>query len=549
MKDRIIYSALNHKLLQVYSKYWPVFQSKTIPLWDLVKGRGQAFLKHLLRRKSVLVFSLIFLLGLYIRLVNLDTCPGFERDEGFYSDVAENLSYGKFMTLSFHFEPRLNLPTDIQPQYMFYNMPLWFILVAISFSLFGVGVFQVRIVSVLFDMLTAALVFRFGKELYSERTGFLAMLIYSLDFYSVYIGRLAEHDNVEAFFVILSIYLWYQASKKENNIVFLMLSGISAGLAVLSKIIGLITLGIILGLTIVRILQKNELKKRVIEFVLPTVFCVLVVIPYIIIAYSIAGDIFLTQTFYQFYHGPGENSFLASAPRLLSFARNNPLWFIAGFGFGYMCLKREESDFIMLVWLFVLFIFFANCSLIFLRYIAPMYAPISLSSSRMLSEIYYTLFLDMKGRFNKILYMLQSPLSLIVILIYLFSIIAIAVSTEKIYSLVCHPNCEIFDVADYLDTNVPIGTKIIGQPALSFISKNHTLYALDHIMKHHKGGNQYEVNYQRIRKLPVKYIILDPFYKSTPGISPDLELFLEEYCIIETQFSNTEIYRIISYDF
>ena len=155
----------------------------------------------------------------------------------------------------------------------------------------------------------------------------------------------------------------------------------------------------------------------------------------------------------------------------------------------------------------------------------------------------------MKGRFNKILYMLQSPLSLIVILIYLFSIIAIAVSTEKIYSLLSHPNSEFFDVAEYLDTNVPIGTKIIGQPALSFISKNHTLYALDHIMKHHKGGNQYEVNYQRIRKLPVKYIILDPFYKSTPGISPDLELFLEEYCIIEKQFSNTEIYRIISYDF
>lgn len=504
---------------------------------------------QLATRKSTLILILIFLLGAYIRLVNLDTCPGFERDEGFYSDVAENLSYGKFMTLSFHFEPRLNLPTDIEPQYMFYNMPLWYMLVAISFSLFGVGVFQARIVSVLFDLLTAALVFRFGKELYSEKTGFLAMLIYSLDFYAIYIGRMAEHDNVEAFFVILSVYLWYQASKKKNSRFYLTLSGFAAGLAILSKIIGLITLGIILGLTIVRFIQKRDLKQQIIEFALPTISCVVVVIPYLILAYSIAGDIFLSQTFYQFYHGPGPNYILASLPRFLSFARNNLLFFIAGTGFLYMCLRRDESDLFMIVWLFVLFIFFVNCRLIFLRYIAPMYAPISVSSSRLLSGIYHTLILEIEGRFNQVIYILQSPLSLIVILIYLFSIVALAVSTEKVYSLLCHPNCEVYDVADYLDTNVPIGAKIVGQPAISFISKNHTLYALDHIMMHHKGENQYNINYQRIRKLPVKYIILDPFYKSTPGISPDLERFLEDYCIIEIQFENTEIYRVISYDF
>ena len=118
---------------------------------------------------------------------------------------------------------------------------------------------------------------------------------------------------------------------------------------------------------------------------------------------------------------------------------------------------------------------------------------------------------------------------------------------EKVYSLLCHPNSEIYDVADYFDTDVPNGTKIIGQPAISFLSRNHTLYALDHIMMHHKGGNHYNINYQKIRKLPIEYIILDPFYKGTPGISPDLERFLEDYCIIEMQFENTEIYRVISY--
>jgi hypothetical protein len=167
----------------------------------------------------------------------------------------------------------------------------------------------------------------------------------------------------------------------------------------------------------------------------------------------------------------------------------------------------------------------------------------------MLSGIYHSLFLDIKGRFNQLLYMLKSPLNLIAILIYLFSIIALVVSTEKVYSLLCNPDDELFDVADYLDENVPDGAKIIGQPAISFLSRNHTLYALDHIMMHHKGGNQYNINYQRIRKLPVEYIILDPFYKSTPGVSPDLERFLEEYCIIEIQIENTEIYRVITYDF
>lgn len=129
------------------------------------------------------------------------------------------------------------------PDWSYYSKgPMIAYLIYAGTAIFGDNVFGVRILAVGMSALSSLILYRLGRGLYDEKTGFAsALLIQIVPLYSVY-GILMTIDSPFIFFWILSLWLFYRAinyqlpegTDKSFNYYWVML-GISAGLGLLTK--------------------------------------------------------------------------------------------------------------------------------------------------------------------------------------------------------------------------------------------------------------------------------------------------------------------------
>ncbi len=96
--------------------------------------------------------------------------------------------------------------------------PMIAYLISIGTAIFGENVFGIRIMAVVFSMLSSVFMYLLGKRLFDERAGVAAaILIQIVPLYSVY-GVLFTIDSPFILFWILSLYLFWKAVNAENAI-------------------------------------------------------------------------------------------------------------------------------------------------------------------------------------------------------------------------------------------------------------------------------------------------------------------------------------------
>jgi membrane-associated phospholipid phosphatase len=150
----------------------------------------------------------------------------------------------------------LNSPVDLSPDEAHYwewsrrpdlsyysKGPMIAYLICIGTSIFGHTVFGVRIMAVVFSLLSGIFLFMLGKKLFNEKVGlFSAMLIQIIPLFSTY-GIIFTIDSPFIFFWILSLYLFRQTlSGNESSLIYRpssvsywVLLGVSIGLGLLTK--------------------------------------------------------------------------------------------------------------------------------------------------------------------------------------------------------------------------------------------------------------------------------------------------------------------------
>ncbi|MBA4374054.1 MAG: hypothetical protein C0402_14480 [Thermodesulfovibrio sp.] len=109
-------------------------------------------------------------------------------------------------------------------------------------ALFGNTELGVRFFAVVLSALSSLLLFRLGRDMYDDRTGFwAALLVQIVPLYSVF-GIFFSIDSPYMFFWILSLYLFWKAYQAETaaeprgeTTIWWLLLGVSAGLGLLSK--------------------------------------------------------------------------------------------------------------------------------------------------------------------------------------------------------------------------------------------------------------------------------------------------------------------------
>lgn len=149
----------------------------------------------------------------------------FEPDEGRYAQIAcEMLQSGDWIVPTLQGRPYLDKP------------PLVYWLIVANYWLFGISEWSARLVPALSVHATILLTYFFGRRLLGNRPALLGALVLTLTPGFMGMGRLLLLDGVLAFWVTLSLFAAFEATRGDRfGRGWWLLSALACGLGVLTK--------------------------------------------------------------------------------------------------------------------------------------------------------------------------------------------------------------------------------------------------------------------------------------------------------------------------
>ncbi|MEK6855564.1 MAG: glycosyltransferase family 39 protein [Nanoarchaeota archaeon] len=154
-------------------------------------------IEDILKNKEIILLSLIILFGVFLRLYSLGNSPLWV-DESISSETAKQI---------------LNTGVPRFESGMIDTRAFVFHYIQSFFMIFGINEFSVRLVSVLFGILTIFFGYYIGKE-YSKSGGIIFALFLSVFYLEVFFSRQARMYQMFQLLFFLSIYFLYKS--KEN---------------------------------------------------------------------------------------------------------------------------------------------------------------------------------------------------------------------------------------------------------------------------------------------------------------------------------------------
>ncbi|MCA9408850.1 MAG: glycosyltransferase family 39 protein [Candidatus Omnitrophica bacterium] len=158
---------------------------------------------------------------------------------------------------------------------LFKHPPVFSLLIALSFKLFGINENAAAYIPILFSILMIPLIFLLGRMIFNAKIGLIAALILTFDPINIICSQKIWMESTLSFFILLSVTFFAYAIKSKKDIFFL-LSGIGCGLAALTKYPSILTtFAFILYAMAV---QRGLLKKPM--FLLSLVLPIILMIPW-----------------------------------------------------------------------------------------------------------------------------------------------------------------------------------------------------------------------------------------------------------------------------
>ena len=210
--------------------------------------------------KNFLAISFLFLAGISLFSFSALLDPFLNLwDERFHGLVAKNLMNHPLMPTLYD-NPIVKMEYDRWDRSIIWlhKQPLFLWQIALSFKLFGISEFTLRLPSVFLSSILILISYRTGKLLVNQRVGYLSgvLIISSMYFIQLISGRQELEHNDISFLVYVSLSIWsfieYHYSKKRK---WIILIGLFAGLAILCKwLVGLL---VYFGWAILKLQQKK----------------------------------------------------------------------------------------------------------------------------------------------------------------------------------------------------------------------------------------------------------------------------------------------------
>lgn len=213
------------------------------------------------RTAEIFAVVIIFFIMFIIRFIFLSADPPvnthahFFTDEGWKTRNARNyVLFGKWIM-----DEHNNV----------LNSPLNHIASYLSFTLFGTGLKQARLVSAFTGSLTLILLYMLVKREWNRKGAVLSSCLAGFSFFFATYNRLAFQETMIILFIVLTLFLW---QKGEDNKWFYLLSGVSCSLAYLTKASGIVVAPLIIVLFLyqnyyMRTSEPSKKKTAILYFV------------------------------------------------------------------------------------------------------------------------------------------------------------------------------------------------------------------------------------------------------------------------------------------
>ena len=221
---------------------------------------------------AVCIFSFAALLDPFLNLW----------DERFHALAAKNLMNHPLMPTLYD-DPVVDMPYDSWDRYhiWLHKQPLFLWQIALSFKIFGVSEFSLRLPNIILGTVLVIVTYRSGKLLVNKNVGYISSILVISTIYILELiaGRQELEHNDFSFLVYISLSLWsfieYHYSKKK---IWIYLIGLFSGMAILCKwLVGLL---VYLGWGILRISEKKIKISENKDFILSLIITLLVALPW-----------------------------------------------------------------------------------------------------------------------------------------------------------------------------------------------------------------------------------------------------------------------------
>lgn len=362
---------------------------------------------------SLICFSLVF--------IGLGNNKVITFDESIYAKVSKNMfETGDLFTLTWRSHQDL----------WFEKPPLYFIVTAFFYSIFGVTEFATRFTVSLFSILGLLYTYKLAKLIFnSSFTGIMAVLGLVLNVSYLYYSRIGMLDVILTFFIVSSSYYFLKFDEDSKNFK-LVLSGILLGLGVLVKsLIGFLPF-IFFG--VYYLINKFAFKNKSIEvkhLFIVFITSLIVALPWHFHMYQIHGDKFL-KTYFGYHLIERYSSEIEDkgAPwdfYLVVIRNTMRVWYLilipALVFFGYSFYKKQlpkKSIFLLISSLIILLLFSSSSSKL-KWYIMPIYPFLYIIAGYFIFNIFNYL---KKSRFTSIGFGLIFYIFLFLNLAYFYSV-------------------------------------------------------------------------------------------------------------------------------
>ncbi|HME54881.1 MAG TPA: glycosyltransferase family 39 protein [Candidatus Lokiarchaeia archaeon] len=253
--------------------------------------------------KSLILINILFII-FYIIL--LDRYPAMWGDEGEFSNSAYNLASGNGLIISTYVNVwGFNI-------FNFDEGPIFYLMFALFFKVFGFGLIQGRLFSVILGIFGLNVFYFLCKELFSKKKSLLLTILFgTMPIYFI-AAREIRFEIIYSVFDLLSFYFlvrYFKTEKKVNRYIIYM--SIFSALSLLTHPNGMINIAATLvclvffniKLTFKGIFSKNLLqsfKENIKNILIYAIIIGLIALPYVIII-IVYYNIYIPQTNYIIY--------------------------------------------------------------------------------------------------------------------------------------------------------------------------------------------------------------------------------------------------------
>ncbi len=269
--------------------------------------------------------------------------------------------------------------------------PLYSAFTTVSFELLGASLFSARLVSAVFSIFSLWIVFELAYSMYGGKAALLSSVLLAIMPGYFWLSRLALLEIMLVFFFTLSLFFFYRWLKSHKSWM-LVLSGLALGFGFLTKyqVIAAVPVMIVSML----VLGRGQLKRLFSRFTLFIVAALAVIIPWLVIAYSVLASHVFNQWMYALQMGnPGRSLYSVRFPIPIFYLVEmtwpyfdvhpiSILLYIVGLtGLGMFVWRRKREDKFVFVWFISVFVFFTLISNREWRYVLTLFPALAISAS------------------------------------------------------------------------------------------------------------------------------------------------------------------------